>query len=61
MLWKQNNRRTKEINEKVNRTQDFTWFGQLCLRHEAAEILLYLRILQGTTCLGGYLTFYITK
>ena len=32
MLWKRNNRRTKEINEKVNRTQDFTWFGQLCLR-----------------------------
>ena len=26
------NRRTKEINKKLNRTPNFTWFGQLCLR-----------------------------
>ena len=29
--------------------------------HDIIEILLYWRIIQGTTCLGGYLTLYITK
>ena len=51
----------KEINEKVNRTQDFTWFSQLCLRSQSCRDFTNFGEKLRVTMFGGYLAFYTKK
>ena len=51
----------KEINEKVNRTQDFTWFSQLCLRPRSYRDFTNFGEKLRVTMFGGYLAFYIKE
>ena len=52
------NKRIKEINEKVNKTLDFMWFDQLCLRPRSCRDFTNFGEKLRVTMFGGYLAFY---